>query len=155
MKSVQCQGQVCSPGGTIGILNCIWTECAPGSDALTFLNDVPHQADVRLAVGGWCSVPHIYLCGRCSAPGTSLFTCVDGFQHHIFTGMLNCARWTAPGAGVFTCVCRVFSTRGRCVHLCVYGVQHQGQVCSPVCVDGVQHQEHMFTCVCGVQHQVC
>ncbi|KAI8498931.1 putative glycerol kinase 5 [Branchiostoma belcheri] len=92
----------------------------------------------------------------------ALFDYVDGVQHQ---GQVRLRVWM------------VFSTKDRCVCLCVDGVQHQGQVCLPVCgwcsaprtgvfacvwmvfstkdrcvclcVDGVQHQGQVCLPVCG------
>ncbi|KAI8495792.1 hypothetical protein Bbelb_262080 [Branchiostoma belcheri] len=74
----------------------------------------------------------------------------------------------APRTGVFACVWMVFSTKDRCVCLCVDGVQHQGQACLPVCgwcsaprtgmfacVWMVFSTKDRYVCLCvdGVQHQ--
>ncbi|KAI8521128.1 hypothetical protein Bbelb_008820 [Branchiostoma belcheri] len=54
---------------------------------------------------------------------------------------------SAPRTGVFDCVWMVFSTKDRCVYLCVDGVQHQGQANLTVCGWCSAPRIGMFVCV--------
>ncbi|KAI8505498.1 hypothetical protein Bbelb_166870 [Branchiostoma belcheri] len=136
VDGVQHQGQVslpvcgwCSAPRT-GVFACVWMVFSTKDRHVPLCVDgVQHQGQMVFSTKD----RHLYLC-------------VDGVQHQGQVCLPVFGWCSAPRTGVFACVrmvfstqsCMwmVFSTKDRCVCLCVDGVQHQGQhqgqVCLPV-----------------------